>query len=201
LLVVPHSFPLPIYPRLAPYEAITMRVLCLTAFLTLARLVPAKNDMNNRATVAPTSSPTSVPTSLPTKVPKGNNRNNGGEAGEPTDVFLPGPFIYPPEFVGGAFCKAPTDKEMGVEPKMCEAETDRWKELTQAHSDITFYQRPFTEECGPNCRPSCLTLMLDLDALSYENDLTCNEDEFCFCEHEKGCTECSEEEEWYVHGA
>lgn len=40
-----------------------------------------------------------------------------------------------------------------------------------------------SHECGPQCRPSCVTLMLDLEKLAYESQVTCTEGELCHCAH------------------
>ena len=144
------------------------------------------NAKKTKETLSPTAYPTSVPTFVPTKTPKRKKDDLQSEE------FVPetGPFSNPREFVGGQYCKAPNGHQ-NQDLKHCRLETQRWKELSQMN-DITFHSRHLSGECGDTCRPSCVTLMLDLEALSYANDITCKEDEFCYCEHEK-CRDCSSE--------
>lgn len=58
--------------------------------------------------------------------------------------------------------------------------------------NITYYDRPLSKECGPHCRPSCVTLMLDLDQFDQYNDPTCRAGELCQCSHQKQF-QCGEE--------
>jgi hypothetical protein len=104
------------------------------------------------------------------------------------------------KWVGGKFCVEPRDDHDhdhdGHLPKeFCKQKTEYWKELVEAPgSDITFHQREMSAECGPDCRPSCITLMLDLDKFDYAKDLTCETDKLCHCEFEKCSDECTQQE-------
>lgn len=70
----------------------------------------------------------------------------------------------------------------------CKESSDIWATLKH---NATFYKRPFTGECGPNCRPSCITLMLDVDRV--QSELTCDKDQLHECE----ATKCDECQGWY----
>ena len=72
--------------------------------------------------------------------------------------------------------------------------------------------RALSGECGPNCRPSCLTLLLDLDKLrlpssssnSNSSSITCRADELCpnRCHHQHRRSECpaaQQEQVWNEH--
>ena len=98
------------------------------------------------------------------------------------------------EWVGGKFCVEPNDKGY-LDQVYCKQKTDYWKELVEAPgTDITFHQRDMSGECGPDCRPSCITLMLDLDKFDYATDLTCQTDQLCQCEFEKCSDDCTQQQ-------
>ena len=88
------------------------------------------------------------------------------------------------------FCEEPYDWHNVEELELCKLEDETWLDIS---AEVSFHRRELTQECGPNCRPSCVTLMLDLDKLSYEQDLICSSDELCRCEHQK-CSECSDKQ-------
>ena len=90
------------------------------------------------------------------------------------------------QFEGGNFCTAANDGwiDKDTPPFHCKVDGN-YKEYAK-DKDVTFHETSLTAECGPNCRPSCLTLMLDLDKLDYKRELSCQEDEMCHCEFIKG---------------
>lgn len=49
---------------------------------------------------------------------------------------------------------------------------------------IGSYTPQWTGECGPHCRPACLTLLLDLDRLDYARQLKCRSNQLCHCHFE-----------------
>lgn len=95
------------------------------------------------------------------------------------------------------FCKASAssntnnNKQGGGSAEIisCKLDDDTWTELT-SDQEIPVNGRTYSSECGPHCRPSCITLMLDLEKLQYETDLICEEDKLCQCETSK----CSNQE-------
>ena len=89
------------------------------------------------------------------------------------------------------FCKTNANTKDGApEIGSCKLNDDTWVELT-ADQDISVNYRTYSNECGPHCRPSCITLMLDLQELQYDTDLICEEDKLCQCETSKCNHECN----------
>ena len=103
---------------------------------------------------------------------------------------------FDPFWAGGPFCTYPNDKA-DVDVTTCRQSSSKFQQLS-TDKDVTFYDRNLTGECGPQCRPSCVTLMLDLDKLDLVNDLKCKADELCQCEFEK-CHECDEAALSFLH--
>jgi hypothetical protein len=144
----------------------------------------AQNDKNQdkgkpgTTTPAPSTQPSASPSSAPTQQPRGAKKTervtgNGGGGGDKP------------------FCRDPGNSD--VNPlETCKWKDDTWKDLSSS-SDVTFHNRDLTGECGPDCRPSCVTLLLDLDKLKYEEELTCRADELCQCKFSKA-NECQESE-------
>ena len=59
--------------------------------------------------------------------------------------------------------------------KMQDSEWDRIVSMYGATASFeNLYIRQLTGECGPHCRPSCLTLMLDLEQLGFERESVCS---------------------------
>lgn len=97
------------------------------------------------------------------------------------------------------FCYAPKYKDNEYdEADYCKADTNTWKNLrskqiVETGEDFTWYYREASGECGPQCRPSCITLMLDLNTLDYESEITCTPNELCHCAHvPRSGSECTE---------
>ena len=81
-------------------------------------------------------------------------------------------------YVGGKFCKEANEIVYDVE--LCRLREERWKSFGSKAPT-----RTYTGECGPDCRPTCVTLLLDLEKIDLGSDLTCQEEEFCQCEFQK----------------
>ena len=154
----------------------------------------------------PSAAPSAAPSIFPTKAPKhnmdnnNNNNNNNIDAdvqNEPEPIFLPTPHNnvaeLEPVWIGGPFCTQAKNSQ-NKDLERCKQKTDTWNDIISSGEDITFHRRHLTGECGPNCRPSCVTLMLDLDKLDYREDLTCEADNLCLCEFEK-CSKCTDEDQ------
>jgi hypothetical protein len=96
------------------------------------------------------------------------------------------------------FCVVPNDTTWSTPYQSCKMESGTWKSLlshnisSNRNSSETAtngtLEEPsdadWTGECGPQCRPSCITLLLDLDRLKTDNFL-CPNDASCGtpCEH------------------
>jgi hypothetical protein len=125
----------------------------------------------------PTSEPSQSPSAVPTVLPKkekatgatGATGGGGGGGG------------------GGGnnpFCRNPgTSNENPLET--CKSKDQAWSGISSSNGDLTFHQRHLTGECGPDCRPSCVTLLLDLDKLNYQEELKCQADQLCQCQFNK----------------
>lgn len=92
-------------------------------------------------------------------------------------------------FTTAPFCRTAHNRDDEYKwDSYCKAHTDTWKILRnkqkyETGEDFSWQYRKTSGECGPQCRPSCVTLMLDLDKLQYDTDLTCNANELCHCQH------------------
>lgn len=104
------------------------------------------------------------------------------------------------------FCKASTSTNAGnsidnknnyntkqggsqTEIASCKLDDDTWSEIT-SDQDIAVNDQRYSNECGPHCRPSCITLLLDVEKLQYDTDLICEEEKLCQC----GTSKCSNQE-------
>jgi hypothetical protein len=97
-----------------------------------------------------------------------------------------------------SFCVLPNDTSWSAPYHSCKMESETWKGLLSPNdssnqnrsgttSNVTSEEsidENWTGECGPQCRPSCITLLLDLDRLSIDNFL-CPNGASCSrpCEH------------------
>lgn len=106
----------------------------------------------------------------------------------------------PRSLAGDQFCRSPdqNNKQLLQELDLCKLreEDETWYALTEGQNrEIPVRHRLYSNECGPHCRPSCITLMLDLDELDISTDLICEEDKLCNCEFSKGGNyECSDQD-------
>lgn len=83
------------------------------------------------------------------------------------------------------FCKVPKGQpDFVVNNCKADEKNEGWAKV-KFDKEIKFYERPLSGECGPHCRPSCVTLMLDLDDFFPDRDLICNENDLCHCTHKK----------------
>jgi hypothetical protein len=157
------------------------------------------------ATLAPAATPDS-PTLAPAATPDSpeggdtggtdDSNTDGDEEGAGTNTTGDGHQFYedpddPWQFL--PFCKLPKKQEENFEVNTCKGDKNNlgWQKAS-AGKDLTWYNRPLEGECGPHCRPGCVTLMLDLDTLYPEEDLICNANNLCHCSHTKQ-GECSQD--------
>ena len=95
---------------------------------------------------------------------------------------------------GGDWCS--TQSGVDKEHNICKEREEKWSLLKADNPSMSFYSRDLTGECGPNCRPSCVTLMLDAKELFFnqQDKLKCSTDELCKCETSKCNQECSDDD-------
>lgn len=135
----------------------------------------------NRPTISPTAKPTEAPSAQPARA---NGKQNQQPQQQKNNQNQEYERVGSEEYVGGPFCRESgntNEKEM----ETCRRKDQEWSTLLSENDDITFHRRDLTGICGPDCRPSCVTLLLDLDKLDYEEDLVCKADELCQCEFKK----------------
>lgn len=122
----------------------------------------------------------------------------------------------PTNYTGGVFCKAPTDYEIEYGSEHFQLQVGVWNNSTTNGDSIgrTYklrdnchqVHRPkvgkiinvshslhhsYTGECGPNCRPSCVTLLLDLQKLRHDNIACGTDEQNTTCEFQKATSICN----------
>jgi len=90
------------------------------------------------------------------------------------------------------FCRDAVTSEPKQTVNVCKESQEEWESIT-IDKKPSFYHRQLTEECGPTCRPSCITLMLDLAMLDLVRDVSCDPSDFCSCEFDRCSSECVNE--------
>lgn len=87
-----------------------------------------------------------------------------------------------------SFCVLPNDTSWSTPYYSCKMESETWKSLLSTNVSLNqnrdvrapnvtseeLIDDDWTGECGPQCRPSCITLLLDLDRLTVDNFLCPN---------------------------
>jgi len=141
--------------------------------------------------VPSTSSPSSQPSKLPSIAPSSASKSGSSTSSSVTTESPTQTAVWSSEggddlvsaFVGGAFCRQASLGDAKTTPDSCKQSDNTWDEIV-GQNKPTFYQREFSGVCGPHCRPSCVTLMLDLDKLRHD-DLICDEKRMCQCQFTK----------------
>jgi len=100
-------------------------------------------------------------------------------------------------------CRLQNDNSTWASDLLMEAQQQQQENLRrrrQLPADEASSSQALSGECGPNCRPSCLTLLLDLDKLrlpsssnsNNNSSITCRADELCpnRCHHQHRRSEC-----------
>jgi hypothetical protein len=149
---------------------------------------PSSTVPSTVLSTVPSSFPSLVPSDAPSNIPSDVSRSDN-----PSDA--------PSELPSAVFVDDNTVEENAATDKYCVAPKDEQdtvvfsRNLRQCrdvsatmHFDL--HERQFSSECGPNCRPSCVTLLLDLDKLNYANDLVCERDRLCHCNFKQRLKEC-----------